>query len=489
MKRMNAWPNRFGIIKGLWLCLVVLLLVAAAPTGALGQTTIASAGTDSAGIAKPEMPKADPTNTPPAAPPAASAMSLTAFPATELNKVLPDWLHFSGEYRLRPEEHTAYSFTAGNNDGFVLSRLNLNMEFTPAPWISAFVQAQDSSPIAIAPAHITTSIKDIFDLHQAYIQFQNGENGWFRLRVGRQEIRYGQERLIGVSDWVNAPRAFDGFRLVLGTAKDHFDIFSTSVVVNNPLAFDRHAGGMDFHGIYGSLTTIVPKASLEPYIFWKALPLVKSETGASGNENLWTYGFRIAGKLPRNFDYTIETAKQTGNYSTDSIQAWAGYTNAGYSLPKLLLKPRFLAQYDYASGDNKLKDGIMGRFDQLYPSNHDVFGLVDLLGWENIVQMRAGVGVQPINHLAVNFDYRKIFLANGNDSLYSSTGTVLVKTPATGALSRDVGDEADLFAKYDVRPNITLGLGYGYLFAGPFLTANSKGDRASIVYTYATYKF
>jgi hypothetical protein len=131
----------------------------------------------------------------------------------------------------------------------------------------------------------------------------------------------------------------------------------------------------------------------------------------------------------------------------------------------------------------------MGRFDQLYPSNHDVFGLVDLLGWENIVQMRAGVGVQPINHLAVNFDYRRIYLANGNDSLYSSTGAVLVKTPATGALSRDVGDEPDLFAKYDVRPNITLGVGYGYLFAGPFLTANSKGDRASIVYTYATYKF
>jgi hypothetical protein len=103
--------------------------------------------------------------------------------------------------------------------------------------------------------------------------------------------------------------------------------------------------------------------------------------------------------------------------------------------------------------------------------------------------MRAGVGVQPINHLAVNFDYRRIYLANGNDSLYSSTGAVLVKTPATGALSRDVGDEPDLFAKYDVRPNITLGVGYGYLFAGPFLTANSKGDRASIVYTYATYKF
>jgi hypothetical protein len=246
---------------------------------------------------------------------------------------------------------------------------------------------------------------------------------------------------------------------------------------------------MDFHGIYGTLTTIVPKASVEPFIFWKALPLVTSEEGTPGNENLWTYGFRFTGKLPENFDYTIEAAKQSGNYSTDTIQAWAGYTNIGYTVPKLPLKPRFLVQYDYASGDNKLKDGVIGRFDQLYPSNHDVFGLVDLLGWENIVQMRAGVGLQPIKKIAVNFDYRVIYLADGNDSLYSSTGTVLVKTPATGALSRNVGQEPDLFSKYDVRPNIIVGAGYGYLFAGPFLVENSKGDRATIVYTFVTYKF
>jgi hypothetical protein len=97
--------------------------------------------------------------------------------------------------------------------------------------------------------------------------------------------------------------------------------------------------------------------------------------------------------------------------------------------------------------------------------------------------------LQPNKKIAVNFDYRVIYLADGNDSLYSSTGTVLVKTPATGALSRNVGQEPDLFSKYDVRPNIIVGAGYGYLFAGPFLVENSKGDRATIVYTFVTYKF
>jgi hypothetical protein len=128
-------------------------------------------------------------------------------------------------------------------------------------------------------------------------------------------------------------------------------------------------------------------------------------------------------------------------------------------------------------------------FDQLYPSNHDVFGLVDLFGWRNIVQQRAGVETKPAKHLSLLVDFRDIYIANGNDSLYNSAGAVLVKTPKAGAVHRDVGLEPDVSGKYDIRENVTVGAGYGYLFAGRFLTENSAGDRASIVYTYATYKF
>jgi hypothetical protein len=445
----------------------------------LGQKVQAVVGTDNRAETTPAATKSVSPSQP----------TVSEFPATEVNKVLPRWLHFSGEYRIRPEDHTAYKFTPGANDGFTLSRLRLNLQFTPTTWFLAFVQAQDAEPIGIAPGHLTTSIKDVFDLRQAYVQFQNGEKGWIRLRAGRQELRYGQERLIGVSDWTNAPRVFDAFRLVLGTTSAHVDVFSSSVVVNNPTSFDNHRGGFTFHGMYGSFSNLVPKATVEPYVLWKALPLVKSETGIAGDENLWTYGFRWTGSLPPGFDYTVEAARQRGNFSTDSIGSWGGYAILGYTISEVPLKPRFSAQYDYATGDNKLKDGKVGAFDQLYPSNHGVFGLVDLLGWRNMRQMRVGVEVKPTKRLRINFDFRDLYLASGNDSLYSSTGAVLVKSPATGALHRDIGQEPDLSANFSVRRNITIGAGYGYLFVGRFLTENSPGDRASIVYTFMTYKF
>jgi hypothetical protein len=499
LKEKGNWVYRFRRNAQFCLASAGLFFSLMIPVRALSQTTAANTTDRSsaensvtASTALPDTPQPAPQAAPAPAPPKpqeANDGAPSDLPATVVNDEFPHWLHFSGEYRIRPEEHTAYSFTPGKNDGFVLSRLRLNIELRPTSWFSTFVQAQDSEAGGIQPAHITPSVKDVFDLRQAYLEFRDGEKGWFRLRIGREEFRYGQERLIGVSDWTNAPRVFDAVRLTIGPEKAHVDVFTSAVVVNYPTSFDTHPGGFTFHGIYGSLSDLVPKAKVEPYVLWKALPVVTSEEGKVGHENLWTYGFRWIGKLPFGFDYTTEAAKQGGNYSTDSIQSWGGYAIAGYSPSHVPLKPRFSAQYDYASGDNKKKDGIVGTFDQLYPSNHDVFGLVDLFGWRNIRQMRAGLGVKPTSRLGVNFDFRDLMLANRHDSLYGSTGSVLVKVPTAGAAHVDIGQEPELSTVYLLRRNITTGAGYAYLFAGRFLTENTPGERATIVYVFTTYRF
>jgi hypothetical protein len=102
-----------------------------------------------------------------------------------LNKNLPEWLRVSGQYRIRTEEHTAYSFVPGVNDEYAVSRLRLNFDIAPTSWFHTFVQVQDAEAPGIAPAHITSSIKDVFDLRQLYVEFHDGKNGWFRLRTGR----------------------------------------------------------------------------------------------------------------------------------------------------------------------------------------------------------------------------------------------------------------------------------------------------------------
>jgi hypothetical protein len=295
----------------------------------------------------------------------------SAFPATQVNSKLPEWIQFSGEYRLRPEDHTAYKFTSGADDAFLLSRLRLNLSGHPTPWFGFLVQAQDSHAMGIDSSHVTTSINDTFDLRQAYIQLS--PKPWLRMTAGRQELRLGGERLVGVSDWTNAPRVFDAIRLTVGTERNHVDVFTSSVVVNDPIHFDNHAGGLTFHGIYGSFSHLVPKATVEPYVLWKALPVVKSEEGTAGDSSIFTPGLRWKGKLPAGFDYLGEGAAQRGHLSNDDISAWAAYGLIGYTVAKVPMQPRISSQYDYSSGDRQLKDGKIGTFDQLYPSNHGVF--------------------------------------------------------------------------------------------------------------------
>src|SRR6476661_2169224 len=196
MWRVQGRSRMYSIIERLHLGRIVLLLLLAGVCPVFGQMIGARAAAGGTTI-KPRIATYADFSSPPAAMPnPQTGIALTDFPASKVNESFPAWLHFGGEYRIRPEQHTAYSFTPGNNDGFVLSRLRLDLTITPTTWFEAFVQAQDSEPLGIAPGHITASVKDVFDLRQAYVQFQNGEKGWFSFRVGRQELRYGQERLV-----------------------------------------------------------------------------------------------------------------------------------------------------------------------------------------------------------------------------------------------------------------------------------------------------
>jgi hypothetical protein len=67
----------------------------------------------------------------------------------------------------------------------------------------------------------------------------------------------------------------------------------------------------------------------------------------------------------------------------------------GYTAPAIRYKPRFVLEYNYASGDGDSKDGKRGTFDQLYPTAHDKYGLADQVGWRNIHDARLGVEFKP----------------------------------------------------------------------------------------------
>ena len=419
-------------------------------------------------------------------------------PANAVNSWLPHWLRISGEFRDREEGRTGYGFAPGKDDAYGLTRVHLGLDFIPNSWFHAFVQARDSEVVGANPKNVTSSMKDVFDLNQAYIEFRNGENGWFSLKAGRQVLYFGDERLIGRSNWSNASRSFDAVRLTLGSDSVgpglnnigvRLDLFAGSVVKNYPTSWDDVQAGRNFYGLNVALTKLVPKATIEPYVYLKTVPSVTGADKNKGNERLYTSGIRWAGTLPYGFDYRLRYSFQSGHFADNSIHAWAGYGIFGYTIPKARFQPRFSIEYNYASGSKAIGSSVVGTFDLLYPTTHQWDRITDLFGEQNIRDLKPGFDFRPVPKLKVRFVVSKLSLASRYDSLYDTTGAVLVKVPKGGALSTDIGNEADVYGTYDINRQLQLGAGFGHLHAGAFIKQNTPGGSSSYPYAFLDYTF
>src|SRR4051812_7098328 len=288
-------------------------------------------------------------------------------PSDVINRQLPDWIQLGGQQRLRFEGGYPGSYPAGK-DYYLLYRTRIDLTVRPLHWLTLFGQGQDARIYLEDCASPAPPYKSAWSLRQAYVGLGNLENGRMALRVGRQEINLGDQRLVGSSDWSNASRTFDAVRLRLKSKAYRLDAFSASVVIHLADGFDRHVAGNNIHGLYGGLDRLIPGGTVEPYLLWRVAPVSlspRSEVGPPGKLNQKTVGVRLNGRWAHGFDYNIEMARQFGSVGQDGISAWAGHWLVGKTFSSIRLKPRWVLEYNYASGDQNRFDGMRGTFDQI----------------------------------------------------------------------------------------------------------------------------
>jgi hypothetical protein len=422
---------------------------------------------------------------PPAAsdqPPVRSSVPLP----NRANELMPSWLRVRGEFRERFEGVRHSGFTPDRDDTYWLSRLRLNAVVTPTSGVAATVQVQDARVADKRVGPVAPPFRGPLDLRMAFVDIADPQQGRFAIRAGRQELAFGEQRLIGHLNWTNTARTFDGVRGTLRRGAYQVDLFATSVVRIQDAGFDRSGHGNRFAGAYGSLS-VVPQAVLEPYVLWRADRGLPTERDAIGSLDQRTAGARLNGRLLAGFDYGVEMAAQRGSLGSDRIRAWAGHWQVrrtfrgGAGL-------RLTAEYNYASGDAAAADGVRGTFDQLYPTGHDKYGLADQVGWRNIRHARAGLEATPWPGWPILVSHHAWWLADRHDALYNAAGTAIARI-AGGAADTHVGQELDLQVTRALTPQILLAAGYAHLFTGPFLAQATPGADYSHPYVMVTYVF
>jgi hypothetical protein len=413
------------------------------------------------------------------------------------------------------------------DDNWFLSRFRLGATVIFTNWLKIYAQAQDSQEINSdrpdIPGQLAAEGDDTFDLRQAWVEFGNLDKSPLTLKLGRQTLTYGDERLIGAFDWNNIGRTFDAVKVRWEQTVWSLDTFASSVVVPKRGSFNQSdlfngnetGRGQIFSGLYFSTTAVGPQVT-DLYMLQlheNANPL--SAQRPVGDTDFFTFGSRVKSKpgafafqsesgqskdgkamapaaLPKaiGFDYEGELAFQSGTVRGLNLTAFAAHAGLGYTFDIRAL-PRLGLAYNYGSGDGNPTDRNIGTFQNLFPTNHKYYGQMDVFSWQNMHDLELSVRAQPHKTVAMKVEGHAFWLATTDDVWYRANGVTAVRplTPAARAASNYAGAEVDFLITWSVNQHLQFEGGYSRFFAGQYLDDTGSGDDANFGYLQAKLTF
>jgi hypothetical protein len=407
-------------------------------------------------------------------------------PMATLNDALPDWICFNAGYRARIESYSGGGFRDGSSDSYLLTRFRAGVLIKPIRWFSVYGELQDATAFWKAPP-LAPPYQSTWDLRRAYVDFGDLEHSPLSFRAGRQDLNFGDARLVGTSYWRNASRGYDAAMVTINQPQFRLSAFAASPVVPLNNGLSHHQGGNNLHGVYTALKKLVPGSVVEPYVFWRLTPGVKTEAASLSKLDEKTLGVRWAGNKSR-LDYNAEAVGQFGSIGGDHIRAWAWVAMAGYTFESARLKPRVFAEASFASGDQNSKDGRHGTFDQLYPNIHGQHGLSDQVAWQNLKETRAGVRISLRRNWLVAGSYSDWWLASASDGFYNASGAIVARD-TRGLSGTHIGQEFSAETSYRLDRHLELGAGIGHILPGEFLVNADHKHAYTYPYVMLNYNF
>jgi Alginate export len=397
-----------------------------------------------------------------------------------------------------------------NSNDYWLSRLMVRVGYT-ADWFNVVAEVRSSYSFgdnrynATAPGEGLADNDGPLQLQLGYVQIGNLKKYPLLVKLGRQELTYGDQRLIGAAYWLNIPHTFDAIKVRYQNSNFGVDLFTSSLVYTTAGEFNKSNWQDMLSGAYFDFPTWSETNVTEAYVFsrnvargivtddWSQVP---APFRFPAPQDLYTFGFRTKTKpgQPGPWDYGFEMMWQGGNRTavfpgtTVAVaktaprleqDAWAIVAQAGYTFPGSALKPRLALLASAASGDHNVADRNSETFQNILPSNHGLYGAMDLSGLQNIVDLRLSASVKPTAKTSVALDLHQQFLQSTSDYWYNVAG-VPRNTPGAApgsgrgyginpTYSSNLGQEIDVVGGWTVARGLLLEAGVGHFFRGDYI--------------------
>jgi hypothetical protein len=395
---------------------------------------------------------------------------------------------------------------AGADVSFVeqRTRLHVKAEFTDD--VNAFIE-MDSYDVwgeDFRSNYVTgmdgraASVDDV-EIFQAYIEAENMFDTPVRLRVGRQELAFGSQFLVGPRDFAffYTGISFDAVRATYATDGYSVDAFASKLAETFG---DFGDGDVDFYGVYATCTAV------EDFTFDAYWLLLRDDRALANDfnggfitewvEDVWgvddydttnlhTVGLRAAGVVGA-FDFDAEVAYQFGDASAigqtfkpgiygDSdarFDAFALKLDAGYTLD-IWNSAHLFAGFRYYGGEDNRDISFLDWINPFYKptaslsfnrlfSNQIASGFMDLNNdLSNAWLVRGGI------EGAVTEKLRGRFCVTYYESLADFDRPVVpLLTWWTNQNDDDLGIETYLFMEYHYSDDLVFEMGWAHLFPG-----------------------
>lgn len=352
-------------------------------------------------------------------------------------------------------------------------RARLSVRASAKERVGILLELQDVRAWGSEPNTVTVTPNT--GLHQGFLDVR--ATSWLDVRVGRQELSYGEDRLIGNLDWAQSARAFDGLFL-RATLSPHVTLDGFAMMLKTPAWLTPDAqprfmnSGSYFSGLY--LRARFGRAGFDTY----ALGLFEDVSTVAGwvpHNNRGTFGARGFFNV-QGLSVVGEGAFQTGLVGPTRELELAGAfaLKATYTL-SVWGSPYILGEFSGASGDGTPGDGKNHTFNQLFPTGHAHLGYMDYVGWSNVVAGHGAIGFRPWGaHVWLDVHHFRSWDPRG--AWTTASGAVFVPADATRT-NGNMGTELDLSVTVPLFSFVSLAGNFSVFLPGG--AAGARGNSPS----------
>lgn len=322
------------------------------------------------------------------------------------------------------------------------------------------------------------------NLHQAFIDY-NFTNSW-SVRLGRQEMGYGSNRVITFREGPNTRLAFDAAIVKYHTEKRRIDLLAITPVISKQYAFDDQSFKDFVYGVYATEYVIENKLLFDYYIL-----NFKSDRRRynfiAGNENRQSFGLRVFSQNAK-FNYELESSYQLGKFNDLDIRAYNISSDINYKVhgsSQCVLGVVF----NYISGDEDRNDNKLNTFNQFFAKPS--FGLAAPIGSSNIVNLNPYLRIAPIKKLSIYAGFYLMKRESTQDGTYTPGSGQVRPNPMQNFTStnRMIGTQYAIETGYQYNEHLFFAIDSAYFVAGDYVKDTGNGKNITYLAFKSTFKF